>query len=178
MAMATARSYTYYGTSPIGGATLWTYADTSAQKLYVALVVDGRFNDNAFDMKLHPGDPSAYMQSAGWTTNGANARPAFHLMNSEYAEFTATICGTDYTWRQGYAAEGDKTNAEDYDNMAQDWHSDMDESHQFRHAPHWLQLIKFHRVEHEQLRSPEQPGESRLRSHVRHERELHFRWHL
>ena len=118
--------YTYYGTSPIGGATIWTYADASAQKLYVALVVDGRFNDNAFDMKLHPGDPSAYMQSAGWTSNGANARPAVHLMNSEYAEFTATICNTDYTWRQGYAAEGDKTNAEDYDNMAQDWHSDMD----------------------------------------------------
>ena len=53
------------------------YSDT----LYVALVIDGNFNDNAFDAL----PTTTYMRSAGWQV-GSNVRSAFHLLNSEYAE--------------------------------------------------------------------------------------------
>ena len=72
---------------------------TADRRLYVALVVDGNLNDNAFDSEYGP-----YMISAGWPS-APNVRPAFHLMNSEFAEFTVDICGDEKTWQQGYARQ-------------------------------------------------------------------------
>jgi len=92
-------------------------------RLYVALVVDGNVNDNVFDQ----GKNSDYILSAGWPAGG-NVRPAYHLINSELATFTTTICDVTYEWNQGYARQVDETGAEvsvkDSDNTRAIWYSD------------------------------------------------------
>jgi len=76
------------------------YTDVYSGTLYVALVVDGNVNDNVFD-EGGGNQGTLYLQSAGWTTG----REFTDLIDSEYAEFTATICEDTYTWKQGYARQ-------------------------------------------------------------------------
>ncbi len=92
--------YEFYAKAYASDSKLYTYVDDHNNRLYVALVVDGNWNDNVFDATY-----SDYQKSAGWP-RGGNVRPARHLTNSEFASFTATICGTTYEWGQGYAQQG------------------------------------------------------------------------
>lgn len=64
--------------------------------LYVALAFDRTGNDNVFDAGATP-----YMASAGWTS--PPHRTAKRLTDSEFAEFTLSVCGFSWTWRQAYA---------------------------------------------------------------------------
>ncbi len=84
-------NYVLYNTS-IGGSKLWY--TVSGNRLYVALVVDRSVNDNVFGNR-------DYTQNAEWTP----PHEAKRLVDSEYAEFTLTIGGLTYTWRQGYGGK-------------------------------------------------------------------------
>ena len=103
-----------FAISSVGGARLYKVID--GQTLYVALVVDGRYNDNVFDSST---STPAYMQSAAWT----QSRNLVTLTNSEYAAFEAVLCGTTYTWQQGYARPIDNSNPRFADNTTTIWAS-------------------------------------------------------
>jgi hypothetical protein len=97
----------YYGNAIAFGvdtdSRLYKFVDpegTPDRRLYVTLVIDGNFNDNAFDRVVNK-ELSAYMESAGWP----KYRTAKSLMDSEYATFSVDICGQDATWVQGYARQ-------------------------------------------------------------------------
>ncbi|MCJ7736445.1 MAG: hypothetical protein MUQ10_03895, partial [Anaerolineae bacterium] len=99
----------YYGNAIAYGvdtdSRLYKYVDEVDGMLYVALVIDGNFNDNAFDRVLvvdNNKTRSPYMESAGWP----GYRTAKSLMDSEYATFSVTICDQkEATWVQGYARQ-------------------------------------------------------------------------
>ncbi len=107
--------YELYAKARFSDSKIYTYIDDGI--LYVALVVDGNINDNAFDQVVRP-DRTQYLESAGWPTGG-NVRSFDHLVNSEYAQFDVTICGLHYKWQQGYAARPGAL-----DNSEADWYSD------------------------------------------------------
>jgi len=72
------------------------------RRMFVAMVVDGNLNDNAFDAGR-----TSYMESAGWPDE-VKVHTAKALMDSEKAQFAVEICGQDViTWTQGYARQFD-----------------------------------------------------------------------
>jgi len=103
--------YKYLAGGVFSDSVLYWYVDpldydpldptNSNRRMFVAFVVDGNLNDNAFtavtDSNTH------YMESAGW---GTQTRTAFQLMNSEYARFSVNICLDEVDeWQQGYARQ-------------------------------------------------------------------------
>jgi len=74
----------------------------SNRRLFVAFVVDGNLNDNAFNTAgVTP--YTHYMESAGW---GTQTRTAEQLMNSEFASFSLNICDVEVgPWQQGYGRQ-------------------------------------------------------------------------
>lgn len=108
--------YELYAKARFSDSKIYTYVD--ADTLYVALVVDGNINDNAFDRLMTGGTITQYLDSAGWP-GGGNVRSFGHLVNSEYAQFDIEICGLEYKWQQGYAIRDGAL-----DNSKSDWYSD------------------------------------------------------
>jgi len=95
--------YNLLSTAPSGSKLYYTVVNN---RLYVALVVDRSVNDNVYDRGPGGGaggggNPTAYMQSAGWTQHRAMRRN----IDSEYAEFTLRVGTQQWVWRQGYAGQ-------------------------------------------------------------------------
>jgi hypothetical protein len=107
----------YYAKATASDSKLYRFVDGANERLYVALVVDGNFNDNVFDYSLTP-----YMESAGWN----RTRSIKELLLSDHAVFELylTCDGTTefYTWGQGYAKQGN-ANWQQSSNTATDWWS-------------------------------------------------------